>query len=294
MQLQEARLQLLRQKRVDYPRVALINCPAFEGNDRRIPRNEKLMKAILYAAGRAMRLGEGYAEVPKILVEFGGKSLLEWNMQRLAEIGIQEVTVVTGHKNELIRAQFGFLRESYSVDLTEIFNEDYTEGSVLSVHVSLPGIIGSPDPVLLMDGDVLYSVEILRRLVNSRHRTALLIDRGFSTADDDPVLVPIRAGKPVDFLKKWKGDCDQLGESVGFFKVDPSDIPFFAEETEKRVSGIQRQESYDEVIRSIVLAGRFSHEDITGIPWTEIDFPGDIEFARNEILPAIDAYESNS
>jgi choline kinase len=28
-------------------------------------------------------------------------------------------------------------------------------------------------------------------------------------------------------------------------------------------------------------------EEITGLPWTEIDFPHDLEYARNEVIPAL-------
>jgi choline kinase len=37
-----------------------------------------------------------------------------------------------------------------------------------------------------------------------------------------------------------------------------------------------------------VLAGRFGFEDVTSLPWTEIDFPEDISRARDEVLPQIE------
>jgi choline kinase len=245
------------------------------------------MNAFIYAAGRAMRLGPAFADTPKILIEFGGKSLLEWHVQRLTELGVKKLVVVTGHQRELIRATFASLQERYRIKIKEVVNKDYTEGSVLSFYASLPKLLGAPTPVLLMDGDVLYPAEILRRVVKSPRRTVLLIDRNYSKLDDDPVLVPIRAGKPFEFLKKWRGTADLIGESIGFFKIDSADIPLLVEETRKRSAGERRGESYDEVIRALVLAGRFDCEDVTGIPWTEIDFPEDIEFARRKVLPEI-------
>jgi len=46
--------------------------------------------------------------------------------------------------------------------------------------------------------------------------------------------------------------------------------------------------SYDDVLRQLVQAGRFGHEDVTGLPWTEIDYPYDVERATVEVLPAIE------
>ena len=37
--------------------------------------------------------------------------------------------------------------------------------------------------------------------------------------------------------------------------------------------------------------GTFGFEDITGIPWTEIDFPDDVVHARDVILPSMKKFE---
>lgn len=129
---------------------------------------------------------------------------------------------------------------------------------------------------------------MLPRLIQSPHRSVLLIDRSYSTADDDPVLVPVRGGRPVDFKKQWKGECELIGESIGFFKVDPADVPAMAVATRRRTTGASRRDSYDEVLRDMVVEGRFAYEDVTGMHWTEVDFPGDIEHATREVLPWID------
>jgi len=145
------------------------------------------------------------------------------------------------------------------------------------------------EPVLLMDGDVLYPRQFLPQLIGSPHRTALLIDRNYSTADDDPVLVPIAGSKPFDFVKRWKGEADMVGESIGFFKVAHDDLPELIAITLNMSAGAGRSASYDDVLRQMVQAGRFGHEDVTGLPWIEIDFPADVERAAREVLPAIAA-----
>jgi choline kinase len=141
-----------------------------------------------------------------------------------------------------------------------------------------------------MDGDVLYDTRMLERLVHSPARTALLVDRNYSTADDDPVLVPMRAGKPFDFVKKWKGEAQpitqSIGESIGFFKIAPEDLPAIINETRTRAAR-SRSDSYDDVLRALVQRGLFAAEDVTGLPWTEIDFPQDIEYATETILPML-------
>jgi choline kinase len=247
-----------------------------------------MINAVLYVAGRAMRLGKAAERQPKVLLEFGGKTLLERHVRILADLGVPKLFVVTGFMREKLQAQFSGLESRYGVRITEFFNPYFTEGSALSMHSSLPALESATEGILLMDGDVLYDHRMLERLTRSQHSTVLLIDRAFSTADDDPVLVPLRDGRPFDFIKKWKGEAAAVGESIGFFRAAGEDIPLLIEETKARFSGVGRTESYDDIIRVLVRAGRFGAEDVTGIPWTEIDFPEDIAKANSIILPALD------
>lgn len=245
------------------------------------------MNAIVYVAGRASRLGQLAKGRNKVLLEFGGLSLLERQVMNLARFRVPKLFVVTGHLREQLLAVFSALQSRYGVELVELFNEDFAEGSVLSMHASLPALEAAGDGILILDGDVLCDDRLLQRLLESPERTALLVDRGYAVTDDDPVLVPMRNGKPFEFLKQWRGEADSVGESVGFFKVDAADLPLLIQETKARSSGARRAESYDNILRALVLAGRFSAVDITGLPWTEIDFLADIEHANRVIVPAL-------
>jgi len=254
-------------------------------------KSQMTMQTIMYAAGVGMRLNSAFGERPKVLLEFGGRTLLEWHIVRLVEAGLQKLVIVTGYQRQLIEQALPALREQYRLDIATLNNPHFTEGSILSLAASIPVLEALPagEPVLLMDADVLYPAEFLRRLIASPHRTALLIDRDYSTADDDPVLVPIANGRPFDFVKKWQGNAETVGESVGFFKVASHDLRELITLTQAVSVGVGRSASYDDVLRRMVQAGRFGHEDVTGLPWTEIDFPADVDRANREVLPALAA-----
>ena len=247
------------------------------------------MQAIMFAAGVGMRLKPAFGERPKVLLEFYGKSLLEWHVLRLVEVGMKSLTIVTGYQRQFIEQALPALRERYRMTITTLYNPHFTEGSILSLAASVPVLQALPagEPVLLMDADVLYPPEFLHRLISSPHRTALLIDRDYSMVDEDPVLVPIAKGRPFDFVKEWKGEAETAGESIGLFKVAPGDVRELIMLAQTMSVGAGRSASYDDVLRRMVQAGRFGHEDITGLPWTEIDFPADVERAIREVLPAI-------
>lgn len=252
------------------------------------------MNAYIYAAGRGLRLGPGLNRRPKVLLEIGGRTVLEWHAIRMAHMRIARAFVVVGFEAEAVCTMLPALAREYGVGLTPLHNPDFLEGSVISFAASLPELRRETQPVLVMDGDVFYPAELLRRLVESKHRTVLLLDRAYSTADDDPVLVPVRNGSPVDFRKRWTGQADLVGESIGFFKIDPTDLPALEQATLRRIQGKLRTESYDEVLRDMVVAGLFAYEDVTGTPWTELDFPADVEYASKHVLPLVESREPAS
>jgi len=247
------------------------------------------LKAIICAAGRGIRLG---AKSPKILLEFGGRTLLEWHALQLREVGVQDVVLVTGFMREQIARVLPEISARRGLGIREVVNERFQEGSVLSLAAALPEIERSREPILLMDADVLYPAQMLERLIRSTHPTALLLDREYSTKDDDPVLVPVKDGRPFEFRKEWTGQADFVGESIGFFKIAPDDLPMLIAETHARIGGSGVRDSYDDVLRAMVLAGHFGYEDVTGMPWTEIDFPDDLARARDEVLPQIERWNN--
>src|SRR5262249_21201395 len=125
------------------------------------------MEAILYIAGRAMRLGEHTQGRHKVMLEFGGHNLLERHVMFPAALRVPKLFVVTGYLKEQVQTALPALSARYGIEIGEFHNADFTEGSVLSMHASLPALETARDGVLLMDGDVLYDHRMLRGLLDS-------------------------------------------------------------------------------------------------------------------------------
>jgi MurNAc alpha-1-phosphate uridylyltransferase len=65
------------------------------------------MKVMLLAAGRGERLRPLTDEVPKALVEAGGKPLIAWHLERLARAGFREAVINVSHLGERIVERIG-------------------------------------------------------------------------------------------------------------------------------------------------------------------------------------------
>ena len=238
--------------------------------------------AIILAAGVGRRLGHG---TPKVLLEFGGKSLLERHLAALQVNGVRDIAITVGHRPDLIRAELGRLGALHRIALVE--NPRYREGSVVSVAVQAPRLAAG-GPVLLMDGDVLYDSRMIARLLAAAPDNVLLFDRLIEPGDE-PVKICLRGDVIVDFAKKPEHAHERHGESVGFFRFSASMAVALAERATAYVEDRRAGAEYEAAIRDLVLAhpDSFGYEDISDLPWTEIDFEADVVRARREILPRL-------
>ena len=241
----------------------------------------------MLAAGIGARLGITATEhPPKVLLRFGGKSLLQYHIEILRRHGIDEVVIGVGYRHQEIERQIAALGAQDYV--RTVFNEDYEEGNIVTLW-ALRDELCCGGPVLLMDADVLYDEELITRLVSSSHRNCLLFDSDFEPGDE-PVKICVRDGEIVEFRKWLSAEYDFCGESVGFFKLSAGMAQKIITQTELYLGQGRRHEPYEEAIRDVLLTqprGTFSFEDITGFPWIEIDFAADIERAKAEVLPRI-------
>lgn len=243
----------------------------------------------MLAAGLGQRLfGGDERQLPKSLLRFAGKSLLQRHLEALKALGLEELHLVVGYHQADIAAELHALNANGFVRI--IVNPDYRRGSLVSMWRAANILAGGSD-VLFMDADVLYHPALLQRLVAAPAPDCLLIDRDYEPGDD-PVLLCLKNGGPAEFRKQAQGSFDVVGEWPGFLKLSPETGRHLADALQRFVAAGRLDDPYEEAIREILLsapAGRFAVEDITGLPWIEIDFPADLARARNEILPRIEA-----
>jgi choline kinase len=248
------------------------------------------MRAIILAAGRGLRLKQPEdRQLPKCLLRFGGRTLLERHLMLLRSAGIEDIVLALGFRRELVEEELERLDWTPRPEI--VVNTRFDLGSVLTVHTIAQAMTRGGD-VLLMDADVLYDARILRALVSgSRSVNRLLIDREFE-AGEEPVKLCVRDGVPVELRKQLAPDLkfDMVGESVGFFRFDPAGAKRLA----AIVAGYIERESghlpHEEAVRDLIRekSQTFDLADVTGSPWIEVDFSEDVARAEREILPELE------
>ena len=244
------------------------------------------MRAIILAAGFGRRMEFDGPRLPKILIDLGGKTLLRRHVEILRHCGVDEIVVAAGYRADLIAAELATFGADGWVET--VVNPDYEQGSIVTLW-TVREQLSRGGGVILMDGDVLYDHRIMDRLLASAHRNCFLLDRDFEPGDE-PTKLCVRDGKLVEFHKVVNVPFDFWGESVGFFRLSEDVAGRLVPATRRYLEAGARSELYDEALRDILLSdppGSFGFEDITGLPWIEIDFMADVEQANAEVLPLL-------
>ena len=240
------------------------------------------MNAIILAAGVARRLAPLTDTTHKALLPVGGRPVLARMLSALADAGIRETAIVVGHCADQVRALAGSRLGRMSIRYVD--NAEYAKGSVLSLHAARAYLA---EPALVMDADVLFPREFLRRLLAVPAPSALLLDKGFADTGEE-VKLYTRGDRVITLGKKVVPEAwESVGEGVGFFKCGAEAGPEFVRAMEHVIATGDGLNEYEDALNIVLQRVHVGWVDVTGLPWTEIDFAEDLRRAEEEVLPRV-------
>ena len=176
-------------------------------------------QCLILAAGNGTRLRSVSGALPKPLVDFRGKPILEHVILRARQAGIDKFVIVVGYRSELIRSWFD--GRSLGVSVTFVENPDYHKSNGISALKARSEI---HDNFLLLMADHIFEPETARVLLKQRLGPGEVIlavdpniDRIFDLDDATKVL---RDGDHIVDIGKEIADYDAL--DTGMFFCSPS------------------------------------------------------------------------
>ena len=235
------------------------------------------MKAIILSAGQGSRLGHLVDNGPKCLIDFNGRTLLDRQLDALEANGVHEAVVVTGFHDELVNEAVA--RRSGGPRVRTIFNPFYkvadNTGSLFMAREELAG------DVLVWNGDTLVSDALMARVVrNDRPGICVTIDRKGSYDEDDMKVIRDEDNGRLRAIGKRIAEGVNA-ESIGLLAFRGDGGPRFRDAIEKAMrTGEGTTIWYLRVIHHLAQNGEVWTLDINGEEWGEVDFPPDVEAAR--------------
>lgn len=235
------------------------------------------MKAIILSAGQGSRLLPLTADKPKCLIEFSGKTLLDWQLDALIENGIRDIVIVVGFKSDAVEAHLKRRAERRAAIRT-LFNPFFQVADNLgSVWLTRPEMTGD---FLILNGDTLVSPALVEKVLReARAPINVAVDQKSSYDSDDmkvrregPRLVAIGKTLPLDEVN---------AESIGMLVFRGEGVRTFSDTVDAVMHTAEGTKSwYLKVINRIAQDHYVGTVSIKGHEWGEVDFPADVVSAQ--------------
>ena len=178
--------------------------------------NETETKVLIIAAGLGSRLKNHTENLPKCMLDFGGKTLLQRQLDSYKECGIKDISLIRGYKKEKINYK----------KINYFENTDYKNNNILNSIFYAEEVINGN--LIISYSDILFDPSVVQRTLDSDHDISVVVDidwRGYYVGRKDH---PISEAENVIFnsnneVKKIgkinKGNEDVHGEFIGMIKL---------------------------------------------------------------------------
>ena len=135
------------------------------------------MKGLILAAGKGTRLRPLTNNKPKVLVEVKGKPLIEYIIEDMKSIGINEIVVIKGYMGDMLEEHL----KKY--DGLEFIRQDEQLGTAHAIGKS-----SFDSPFLAVNGDVFMHKENMERVIST-----------FQESNAETVIGTLEVENPEDF-----------------------------------------------------------------------------------------------
>lgn len=238
--------------------------------------------ALIMAAGRGSRLGHETDERPKSLIDLGGVSPLELQLDTLASRGLRRAIVVTGYRRDLIERAVGRVARG-RFDVSFVWNPFWSVTNVLGsawmARLELDG------PLVYLHADTVFHPSILDDML--RHGADAVLPIDMRPCEPEQMKARIRDGM-VEYLSKELPGPETAGEFIGIAYFGRRALPALVAGMDAVLGAGVLTAYFEEAINWAIaeLALEVRPVATDGRPWTEIDFVEDLALAR-ALLPRL-------
>jgi len=240
------------------------------------------MRAIVLAAGRGSRMGPLTAQIPKCLVQLGGKPLLEWQTGALRAAGIERIAIVTGWQPEHLASR----------GLETFHNPRWSETQmVMSLTCASEWL--AADTCIVSYSDIFYPASAVRALISAGADIAITYDpdwltlwsRRFANPLSDAESFETDAeGRVIDIGRKTDDIRKIRGQYMGLLKFTPKGWQaVFGALARIEQQGRDRLDMTS-LLQRLIASGHEIRAVAVDGPWGEVDNERDLALYAGDFL----------
>jgi NDP-sugar pyrophosphorylase family protein len=234
------------------------------------------LKAIILAGGVGTRLRPLSCTRPKLLFPVLNKPLLDWTLERLAETGVDGVTLAVKYMAEVFMQRYGEsthgIKISYSIEKTPM----RTGGAIKYAEES----ICTEEPFLVLNGDIFTTIDYTALINKHKQNKAIATIALYRVADPSRygTVKLTNQNRITKFTEKAPpGEAPSNLINAGVYVLDPEIFNYIPS---GRPVSIER-----EVFPKLAEEGKFFGYEFKEV-WIDIGKPADYLKANRVLLDA--------
>jgi len=158
------------------------------------------MKAIIIAAGLGSRLASLTEDLPKCLIDVGGKRIVDHQLAAFRTNGITDISMVRGYKAERITIP----------DIQYYFNDNYKVNNILaSLMYAEPAM---NDAFIASYSDIIFEPSVVQKLLTTTADISIVVDTAWQGAYNGRTEHPLIEAEKVIFDEH--GNVREIGKHI--------------------------------------------------------------------------------
>jgi L-glutamine-phosphate cytidylyltransferase len=240
--------------------------------------DSSIVRVIILAAGQGKRLLPLTAEVPKALLDIGGKTLIERQIEAFAENGLKDFVVVTGYAADKMEAALARIGSRLAVSIVSMFNPFYAVADNLASCWLARSFMDRD--FIQVNGDNVFRGDLVARLLQPAPQSIAVAINRKDSFDADDMKVMLDGERLTEVGKTLPVDTVDA-EAIGFYVFRGDGPKQYVSELELAMRdphGLKRW--FPSAVGSLAKKFPVGVIDATGLRWSEVDFPIDLQQAR--------------
>jgi len=237
------------------------------------------VKVIILGAGQGKRLLPLTAEVPKALLDIGGKPLIARQIDAFAECGLSEFVVIIGYAAAQMELELAKIARDKRLTIRTIHNPFYGVADNLASCWMARGEMAGD--FIQVNGDNLFRADLVRLLLDAPEAAATVAVNHKPAYDGDDMKVMSDLGRLTEIGKTLPIEAVDA-EAIGIYRFRKDGAEAYAEVLEQSMrdpSGLKQW--FPSAIGKLAKRIEVRTMAVDGISWCEIDFPTDLTEARH-------------
>ena len=245
------------------------------------------MQAIMLAAGMGKRLGKYTKGNTKCMLSIHDKTLIERAIEALYASGITDFTIVVGYKGDNLKR---FLLEECQNPIVKKMHLNFIENDVYDKTNNIYSLYLAKDQLkeddtILLESDLIYDYDLIRRLVDSNEPNLVSVAR-YEQWMDGTVIKVGSNGTISEFVEKKDfsfSEIEKYFKTVNIYKFsrefsEHQFVPFL----DAYIKAYGENEYYELVLKIIAHLSRSNLKalDVSDLHWYEIDDAQDLDIAN--------------